>query len=204
MRGDNEGIFRAKEKEKMLIIVGLGNPGTEYAETYHNLGFMAVDALCAKLGTKCKRLDCSSLTAVLSKNGEKIVLAKPVTYMNLSGQAVKSLAAKHKALIEDIIVIYDDIDIPRFSVRARTGGSGGTHNGMKNIISVMGGDNLKRIRIGAGREEGDLRDYVLSNILPEDKKQFDAVFEKTAAAIKVFMENKDFDALMRELNTKQI
>lgn len=188
----------------MLIIAGLGNPGDKYKDTYHNMGFLTVDKLADKLSVKVKRLECSSLTATLSKNGEKIVLAKPATFMNLSGQAVKSLLSKHKATADDLIVIYDDIDLPRFSIRARKEGSAGTHNGMRDIVNILGGGSFKRIRIGVGREDGELKDYVLSRIRSEDKRAFDECFERVADALLSYIENGDFDLLMRKLNVKEI
>jgi len=185
----------------MLIIVGLGNPGDTYRNTYHNMGYMAVDAIAKKLGTRLRRLDCSSYTVSLSRNGEKVVLAKPVTYMNLSGQAVKSLLTKHKACENNLIVIYDDIDLPRFQVRARYNGGPGTHNGMRDIVAKTGTENFKRIRIGIGKEQGELKDYVLKNIGKEDQALFDSVFEKVADAIESYITDGDFDALMRTLNS---
>ena len=118
-----------------LVIVGLGNPGKEYESTYHNAGWRAVDALSGKLGKKLKKAECSSLTWTGNVGGEKIVLAKPLTYMNLSGEAVKSLISKYGG---EPIVIYDDIDLPLGVLRARTAGSAGTHNGMRDIVEKLG------------------------------------------------------------------
>lgn len=187
----------------MLIVVGLGNPGEDYQNTYHNMGYKAVDALADKLGIKCKRGECSSLTAWGVHNGVRIVLAKPITYMNASGQAVKSLLTKYKSSLNDLIVVYDDIDLPRFSIRARSGGSGGTHNGMKNIIEILGNAEFKRIRIGVGRGDGELRDYVLSSIKKQDENSFLQCFEKVANSIVEYAVHGDFEKLMRQLNTKE-
>lgn len=187
----------------MLIIAGLGNPSEEYQNTYHNIGFMAVDALAEKLGKKIKKSENNSLTAVFSYKGEKIVLAKPLTFMNLSGEAIKSLAVKHKALPSEIVVIFDDFDLPRHTARARAEGSGGSHNGMKNIIAVMNTENIKRIRIGIGRETGDAKNYVLSNINKLDMPGYEKVFDKVASALKKYIESRDFEALQREINTKE-
>lgn len=184
-----------------MLIVGLGNPGEEYADTYHNMGYMAVDALAELMNKKINRLECSALTAIKDIGEEKIILAKPVTYMNLSGQAVKSLMAKYKQKTEDIIIIYDDIDIPRFSVRVRERGSAGTHNGMRNIVSILGTEDFKRIRMGIGREERDLKDYVLGKISPEDKKLFLERAEAVAKLLSEYIKTEDFDKLLREGNT---
>lgn len=155
----------------MKIVVGLGNFGDEYAYTFHNMGFLAVDCLSDRLGIKLKNKECSSLTGVGSYKGEKIVLAKPLTYMNLSGRAVKELMSRYKAQSTDVTVIFDDIDIPRGTVRYRASGSGGTHNGMRNVIAGCGTENFPRVRIGIGRppERVLLADYVLS-VVPRDER----------------------------------
>ena len=184
-----------------MIIVGLGNPGEKYKNTFHNIGYGVADALSKKFGKDIKKLECSSITAVASKNGEKIVLAKPLTYMNLSGQAVKSLLAKYGEALEDLIIVYDDIDLDRFSIRARMFGSAGTHNGMRNITNVLCSNNFKRIRIGIGRDEGDLCNYVLSSISKNDSIEFQNIFDKVAEEIYLYTQHKDFEKLMRNLNT---
>jgi PTH1 family peptidyl-tRNA hydrolase len=183
-----------------MLIVGLGNPTSEYENTFHNMGYLAIDALSKKLGKKLVRAECQSLTAVKSVNGEKIILAKPYTYMNLSGVAVKSLMAKYKQDISDLIVIYDDIDIPRFSVRTREVGSAGSHNGMKSIIDLIGTSDFKRIRIGIGKNDFDLASYVLSKIPAADKKTFGKTMESVATLIEEYIKTKDFDKLLRESN----
>ncbi len=197
---ENHNGFFQGEKEEMIIIVGLGNPTEEYAKTFHNMGYMAIDALADKLGKKIKKAECDSLTVTFSRNGEKVVLAKPLTYMNLSGKAVKSLIAKYKATPEEVVILYDDIDIDRYTLRARASGSAGTHNGMRDIISTLGTTGVKRVRIGIGREGYDLKDYVLSNIKSEDEGEFKKVFDKLADALNAYLKNADFEALMRAIN----
>lgn len=164
----------------MKIIVGLGNYGDKYAYTFHNMGFLAVDCLSDRLGIKLKTRECSSLTGVGSYKGEKLVLAKPLTYMNLSGKAVKELAARYKANTTDIIILFDDIDIARGTVRVRQSGSGGTHNGMRNIIAENGTENFPRVRIGIGRppEHVPLADYVLSDVPPDERPALAEAIEK--------------------------
>ena len=196
---NHNGFFQG-EKEEMIIIVGLGNPTEEYAKTFHNMGFMAIDTLADKLGKKIKKAECDALTVTFSCNGEKVVFAKPLTYMNLSGKAVKSLIAKYKAQPEDVIILYDDIDIDRFTLRARVSGSAGTHNGMRDIISTLGTTNIKRVRIGIGREGYELKDYVLSKVKSEDEAEFKKVFDKLADALSAYIKNADFEALMRAIN----
>lgn len=184
----------------MLIIVGLGNPTAEYADTYHNMGFKAIDALAASLNKSVKKAECNALTSTFSRNNEKIVLAKPMTYMNLSGEAVKSLLAKYKATPENLIVIYDDVDLERFTLRARAFGSAGTHNGMRNIVERLGTDRFKRIRVGIGRSGDELKDYVLSHIPAGEKEIFDRNFRLLAEYLTAYISDGDFDKLMREVN----
>lgn len=187
----------------MKIIVGLGNPGKEYENTFHNMGYKAIDALADKMGKSIKKAECQALTCTFSRNSEKVVFAKPLTYMNLSGQSVKSLLQKYKATPEDLVVIYDDIDIDRFSIRARASGSAGTHNGMKSIVENLQTDKFKRIRVGIGREGAyNLADYVLSTIKSEDREQFKALFIDLAGALENYLKHEDFDRLMREINKK--
>ncbi len=164
----------------MKIVVGLGNYGDNYAYTFHNMGFLAADCLSDRLNIKIKTRDCSSLCGVGSYNGEKLVIAKPLTYMNLSGKAVKELIAKYKCAPSDVIVIFDDIDIPRATVRVRQNGSGGTHNGMRNIIAEIGTQDFPRVRIGIGRppENMPLADYVLCDVPKAERPELAEAIEK--------------------------
>ncbi len=184
-----------------MLIVGLGNPGLKYKNTFHNMGYLVVDALAKLLDKKINRIECCSLTTHFSVNSHQIILAKPTTYMNLSGQAVKSLMVKYKQNEEDLIVIYDDIDLPRFSARARENGSGGTHNGMKNIIEVISSQNFKRIRLGIGRNDYELKDFVLSKINKQDKKLFEITISEVANLLSKYIADNDFEKIMREGNT---
>ena len=184
-----------------MILIGLGNPGKEYENTFHNMGYGVVDAVAEKVNKKINKIECDSLTAVCEYKGEKLVLAKPLTYMNLSGNAVKSLVSKYGEKAGEIVVVYDDIDLPRFALRVRGSGSAGTHNGMRNIVEKLGSEEFKRIRVGIGRPEHDLRDYVLSRPTAEDEKAFREVFDRAAALLLRYAEDGDFDRLMREGNT---
>lgn len=183
-----------------MIVVGLGNPGKEYEDTFHNCGFCVMDKLAERLGKKLTKIECSALTAVTQIAGEKVILAKPLTFMNKSGEAVKSLMKKYDVRAQDIIVIYDDIDIPRYSVRVRLSGSAGTHNGMRSVVSSVGTENFIRIRIGVGRNEFNLVDYVLSHISSEDRPRFDETFDKAAQIIENFLRDGDTEKLMRDGN----
>ena len=150
----------------MKLIVGLGNPGKDYQNTYHNLGFMVVDKLAKKLGVSICTSKGNALYGETKYNGEIIFLIKPLTYMNLSGQAVKYFAKYYKLSPQDVIVVCDDIDIPKGTTRYRESGSGGTHNGLKNIVYELKSELFQRVKIGCAREDKtqDLKDYVLSKI----------------------------------------
>ncbi len=184
-----------------MLIVGLGNPGDEYKDTLHNCGFAVVDALAEKLGKKIEKLECRALTCVTQINGEKTVLAKPLTYMNESGVAVASLMARYHMTPDDLIVCYDDIDIGRYTVRVRLSGSAGTHNGMRSVVADIGTEKFRRLRVGVGGNEYDLKDYVLSRITKEDKPHFAEVFSKAADVLYTYLTTGDGDRLMREGNS---
>ena len=147
----------------MYLIVGLGNPGIEYRKTYHNIGFLTVENLLQELDVASVKKECDSICYHAIINNEKVIIAQPQTYMNLSGNAVLKLKSKYKIENSNIVVIADDIDLQLGVIRYRESGSAGTHNGLRNIVSQIGTD-FKRIRIGIGRGEGDLADYVLSKI----------------------------------------
>lgn len=176
----------------MKIVVGLGNFGDRYAYTFHNMGFLAVECLCDRLGWKFDKKECDSLVAIGFVKGEKIVIAKPLTYMNLSGKAVKQLLAKNKATENDLVVIYDDIDLPKGALRVREKGSAGTHNGMRNIIAEIGTENFRRVRIGTGRppENVPLADYVLSDVPKAERPLIAKAIEGAADEAEKFIGSK--------------
>jgi PTH1 family peptidyl-tRNA hydrolase len=157
----------------LKLIVGLGNPGREYAATRHNVGFMAIDRLAQKLGLAVKKTMFKSLIGQAQIDSEKVVLAKPQTYMNLSGGAVGALSRWYRLTAADLIVIYDDMDLPPGKLRIRSDGGSGGHKGMKSIIEVLGNENITRVRIGIGKPtepDFDGADYVLSRISVDDTK----------------------------------
>ena len=190
----------------MKIIVGLGNPTPKYRNNYHNLGFMTADALAEKLKMKIKTSECKSLTAQKTIDGDDVVIAKPQTFMNLSGEAVKELLRKYGAYSEDLIVVYDDADIPVGKLRLRKEGSAGTHNGMRSIIKEINSENFPRLRIGFGCAE--LKDKsvpiiekVLSDISYADREKINEAIQKAADKIFDYIAGKlTFDALMQEIN----
>ncbi len=162
----------------MHIIIGLGNPGREYERTRHNVGFDVIDVLSEKLGIALTKNAMHGLIGEGFVQGEKVILVKPQTYMNLSGQCVTELVGWYKAPMENVMVVYDDIDLPLGKLRLRASGSAGTHNGMRSIIGLLGRQDFPRLRVGVGqRPEGwELADWVLSRYRTEEerKTQFDA------------------------------
>ena len=162
----------------MHIIIGLGNPGKEYHRTRHNVGFDVIDVLSEKLGIALTKIDMHGLIGEGFVGGEKVILVKPQTYMNLSGQCVTELISWYKAPMENVMVIYDDIDLPLGKLRLRASGSAGTHNGMRSVIGLLGRQDFPRLRVGVGKKpEGwELADWVLSHYQTEEdrKTQFDA------------------------------
>lgn len=155
----------------MIIIVGLGNEGAEYRNTFHNMGFMVVDKLAKKFSIDMKKEKFKAHVGETSYNGQKILLAKPTTYMNNSGESL--ILLKNKYRDARIIVVVDDIDLEKGKLRYRERGSSGTHNGLRSIVEYIGED-FERLRVGVGRDRSvDLADYVVSKIKPEDIGLFD-------------------------------
>lgn len=184
------------------LLVGLGNVGKEYEKTVHNLGFMVLDRVAEKVGVSVKKNTCSSLIGEANYKGEKIILAKPTTYMNNSGIAVKSLVKKFDIDIKkDLLIINDDIDLPQGVVRLREKGSAGTHNGLKSIVRELGTPEFARLKIGAGAppsEFMDLADYVLSKI--HETKEVLEGLDKGEEAGLMFLENAEFSKIMQKVN----
>ena len=154
----------------MYIIAGLGNPGLRYANTRHNVGFIVLDMLADKLGIKVTKAKHKALIGEGTLAGEKIVLAKPQTYMNLSGESILELKNWYKVEDSRIIIIYDDIDLDIGVLRIRPSGSAGTHNGMRSIIEHLKSQDFPRVRLGIGRppQDWDLKDYVLSTFRDDE------------------------------------
>ena len=187
----------------MYLIVGLGNPEKKYFNTFHNVGFMCADRLAEKLGAEFNKAECKSVTAHTRANGQKVIIAKPVTYMNLSGQAVVELCRKYKVEKGNLIVVYDDVDIPLGNVRIRKEGSAGTHNGMRNIVQLLGTTDFPRIRIGIGKNTPmQLVDYVLSQVQDEDHDLLAPALEHGAAALQEYVNGEPIDSVMQKHNIK--
>ncbi len=186
----------------MYIIAGLGNPGKQYENTKHNVGFLTIDVLAEKLGIRVSKIKHKALTGEGFISGEKVILVKPQTYMNLSGESIREILSFYKADPERLVVIYDDIDLPMGSLRIREKGSAGTHNGMKSIICQIVSEDFPRVRIGIGGErKGDLADYVISGFRKEDRKTVEDSILRAADAVICTVE-KGIDIAMGEYNTK--
>lgn len=160
----------------MKLIVGLGNPGKKYTETRHNVGFMAIKKISDKFDIKNVDKDCESLIAKGNIDNNKVLLAQPLTYMNRSGRAVKKLVNKYNIKIDDIIVIYDDLDLPAGKIRIKNNGSSGGHKGLQSIMDHFDTNQIKRIRIGIGRPiDLEITDYVLQKFNEDQKKEINQV-----------------------------
>ena len=186
----------------MYLIVGLGNPDKQYEKTFHNMGYIAVGDAAELLGTKFKKKECEASVAEAYIGGEKVILARPLTYMNNSGRAVKQLMSKYKIPPENLLVIYDDYDLPKGKVRIRASGSAGTHNGMRSIIGETGLKDFPRIRIGIRDEAVDIPiiNYVLSEVRKEDYELFSQSCRKAGEAATEFARGLDIEKVMCKFN----
>ena len=183
------------------LIVGLGNPGPEYAKTRHNLGFMLVDVLATKLQTTVKREECRSLVGRGVIDNQTVELVKPQTFMNLSGEAVKCLAAKDDRSVDRLIVISDDLAIPLGTIRVRPKGTHGGQNGLRSIIDRLGTQEFKRVRIGIMPEHpiADASRFVLENFGKGDHESVEKVLEEAADAVETIIRD-GVDGAMQRFN----
>lgn len=184
------------------LIAGLGNPGTQYENTRHNAGFLAVDVLAEKLGVKIDRLKYKALCADAMIGDKRVLLMKPSTFMNNSGEAIREAAAFYKIPPEQIVILYDDINLDVGCLRVRRKGSDGGHNGMKSILYHLGSDQFPRVRIGVGKKphpEYDLADWVLGRFSASDAQALDEAFARAAEAARLIVEG-DIDQAMNRYN----
>ena len=184
------------------LVVGLGNPGAKYESTRHNMGFLVVDKLAQNEKLKFNKLRFKAWTATWEVGGEKVLLMKPQTYMNLSGEAVGQVARFYKIPADHVLVISDDIALPAGKLRIRAGGSAGGHNGLKNIIQHLGTDRFPRIKVGVGspqQAEHDIADWVTGKPMGEDQKVIIEALDKAVAAIPVLI-GQGVDRAMNRFN----
>ncbi|MBO5227234.1 MAG: aminoacyl-tRNA hydrolase [Ruminococcus sp.] len=206
-------IFKSLEEQRgttsasgkiTWIIAGLGNPGMTYANTRHNAGFMALDQLAKAGGIEVKTMRFKSDCGDGNVGGERCLLMKPTTFMNLSGEAISQAAAFYKIPPERIVIMYDDISLPPGKLRIRRKGSAGGHNGMKSIIALLGTDEFPRVRIGVGAKPNpayDLADWVLSKFTEDDMKSLTPALENAARAAELIVQGK-IDEAMNKFSTK--
>ena len=191
----------------MFLVIGLGNPGIEYQFTPHNAGFLAIDRIADDFGVQVVNRRCRAVTATIRMAGRQVVLAKPETYMNLSGISVEALVHEFEADPErDLVVIYDELALPLGSLRVRTGGSSGGHNGAKSINGGLRTEEWARIRIGVGPQPGELsgrrgKDYLLTPMRKADLAELDPVLDKAAKAVEMIV-SQNIKAAMNEFNGK--
>lgn len=197
-------MFFSKSKTPGVtwLIVGLGNMGGEYDHTRHNVGFDVVDALADRLDIPVQRLKYKALTNTAVISGEKVLLMKPVTFMNLSGEAVEQAASFYKVPPERILVISDEVALPPGKLRIRPSGSAGGHNGLKNIIAHLHSDQFPRIRVGVGQKphpDYDMADWVLGRPQGEDRKAIDDAVSRAAQAVECIV-REGTDRAMNKFN----
>ena len=197
-----------RTEDNMYVVVGLGNPGTRYRSTYHNIGFMVADALAKEARVRFTGKECAALTAKAKSGGETFVIAKPQTYMNNSGESVRQLYRKYCADYDELIVVYDDADLPVGRMRLREEGSAGTHNGMRSIVAELNTTSFKRLRIGIKTEElaakeVEIVDLVLSKVDYADKPAIERCIDEGADAILRLIAGEDIQRIEERLNRRK-
>lgn len=187
--------------DNLFIVIGLGNPGTRFENTRHNVGFDTVDLLASKYNIRLSRVKFKAVIGDGSINGQRALLVKPQTYMNASGESVREIIEWYKVSMNNIILIYDDIDLPSGKIRIRPKGSAGTHNGMRSVIYQIQSDQFPRIRIGIGKppQGWDLADFVLSRFDEQERKLINESVAKAAEAVVEIMET-GVEAAMSKFN----
>ena len=199
-------IFKKLESENEsrgaieYIICGLGNPGSEYENTRHNIGFMTIDTLCEKYNLSCKKLRFKSLTCDAVIGGKRCLIMKPTTFMNKSGEAVTEAMNFYKIPPENTIIVYDDISLEPGKLRIRRKGSDGGHNGIKNIILLSNSDQFPRIKMGVGakpRPDYNLADWVLGHFKKEDGEKLEQCFDNAVSCLELMVNGKIDEAMCK-------
>lgn len=185
----------------MKLIIGLGNPGKEYEHTHHNVGFDIIDRLAEKWGVSLNQQKFNAMYSIIHRPEGKVMLMKPLTYMNLSGEAVQPMMDYYDIAVEDIVVIYDDLDLEKGKLRLRQKGSAGGHNGIKSLIQHIGTQNFNRIRVGISRPPQGMKvpDYVLSKFSKQEQPLMEEAFDHAANACEYWLE-KPFTEVMNVFN----
>lgn len=191
--------------EETFLITGLGNPGREYKNTRHNVGFLQVDALAASLGARFSRMESKALVTKASFNERRLILAKPQTYMNLSGQAVAALVRFYKVPLENILIAYDEVDLPFGILRLRPKGGSAGHKGIRSIIERLGTQEIPRLRIGVSRPPGrmDAAAYVLQDFTSSEQAELPQILQTGVEAVQTFV-TEGLEAAMTRFNGQAI
>ncbi len=189
------------ETQTPYLIAGLGNPGAQYRQTRHNAGFMVLDRLAARLGVKFSRLESKALVTKADYQGSRLVLVKPHTFMNLSGQPVGSLSRFYKVPREQLLVVYDEVDLPLGTLRIRPGGGSAGHKGITSIIERLGSQDFPRLRLGVSRPPGRMEaaDYVLQEFAASEKELLNVALDAAVDAILIFV-SEGLEAAMNKFN----
>ena len=193
-------LFGKKPAGVNWLIVGLGNVGDKYEGTRHNVGFRVADELAERAGVPVQRLKYRALTGQAEIGGARVLLMKPVTFMNLSGEAVRPAADFYKVPADHILVLSDDVSLPVGKLRIRRGGSAGGHNGLKNIIQHLGTDQVPRVKVGVGEKphpDYDMADWVLGKFQGEDRKAIDQAVQRAADAVECLLREGPERAMSR-------
>jgi PTH1 family peptidyl-tRNA hydrolase len=191
-----------EENKSQFIIVGLGNPGREFRETRHNIGFMLLNRLAERLGIEFSRMESKSLVTKGDYRGHRLILAKPMTYMNLSGQAVSSLVRFYKITLENLLVAYDDVDLPLGTLRLRPAGGAGGHKGLQSIIQQLGTPDFPRLRLGIGRPPGkkSAASYVLKDFSADENEFLPVILDRGVDAALTYVTD-GIDIAMNNYNS---
>ncbi len=186
-----------------VLIVGLGNPGPEYARNRHNVGFRVLDGFAQAHQMAFRRILHQALIAEGRMAGQRVILAKPQTFMNLSGRSVRPLVSHYRVPLDRLLVVYDDMDLPLGAIRLRPRGSPGGHNGMKSIVQALGTTEFPRLRVGIGRPPGHMNpaDYVLQDFRPDEEEILEGVLHRAIQAIRAFIE-EGLEAAMNRFNVQ--
>ncbi len=186
----------------MKVVVGLGNPGSEYVNTRHNAGFLAVDVLLEKYGFEKTKTEFNAQVYLSQVNGEKVYFLKPLTFMNNSGQAVQALLSYYKIAITDLIILYDEKDFPLGRAQFKTQGSSGGHNGIKSIMQSLNNQDFKRLRLGIGQpqSQGGLIAWVLAKFSQEELVTLKATVNQVAGFLEDWTKGEGFDKIMSKYN----
>ena len=192
------------EDQRRFLITGLGNPGREYRNSRHNIGFSVLDSLCQKFGLNFSRMESNAMLVKHIHEGKQLLLAKPQTFMNNSGRSVSSLARFYKIENDQLLVISDDLDLPLGRIRLRPGGGSGGHKGLQSIIQHLGSDQFPRLRIGIGRPTTpqDPADYVLQPFYNSEQEELEIILQESIDCILTFLKD-GVDTAMNRFNTGQ-